>query len=108
MPDLSSEERRRPLCYDPGRRKFIMFDEIVSGDEKIVPVDSLAKKDFKKLVLERQRLGPDYRMQPISGPLMTRDDVVRAIESDEPAGQVAMQAEKSMLRDLLAEIERNL
>jgi len=41
MPKLDDESRKKPICYDPGRKKFIYFDEIVSGKEKIIPIESL-------------------------------------------------------------------
>ena len=40
-------------------------------------------------------------MQAITGPPFSRDDVIRAIEQDEPFGQITLQAEKSYLHDLL-------
>lgn len=44
----------------------------------------------------------------MSGQLLRRDDVIRAIEQDDPFGQMTLQAEKSYLRDLLHEIQQNL
>ena len=76
--------------------------------EPIAPVDSLSEEDFKKLVIERQRAGPDYKVQAITGPPNTRGDVVRAIQRGEPFGRVTLEAEKSTPRDLLAEIQRDL
>jgi len=108
LPEIDEKNRSKPLCYDPARNKFILFDEIISGEEEIIPVDTLSQADLKKLVIERQRAGPDYKVQAISGPPMSRDDVVRAIEQDEPFGQMTLQAEKSYLSDLLSEIQRNL
>lgn len=108
MPKFDEASLKKPLCYDPARKKFIYFREIAARKEPIVPVDSLSESDFRKLVIERQRAGPDYKVQAISGPPYNRDDVVRAIERDEPFGRVAMEAEKSALRDLLEEIKRNL
>jgi hypothetical protein len=108
MPRIDEANRRKPLCYDPSRKKFIYFDEIVSRKEPIVPMEVLSDEDFRKLVIERQRAGPDYKVQAISGPLHTRDDVIRAIERNEPFGRATLKAERSALRDLLAEIQRNL
>ena len=108
MPKIDKANLKKPLCYDPRRDKFIYFDEIVSGKEKIIPIETLADDALKKLVIERQKAGPDYKTQSISGPLLRRDDVVRAIEQNEPFGQVTVEAEKSYLRDLLADIQRNL
>jgi len=108
LPQIDERHRKRPLCYDPARDKFIYFDEIVSGEEKIIPVETLSEDELKKLVVERQRTAPDYTVQAISGPPFSRDDVIRAIEQDEPFGLVTLEAEKSYLHDLLAEIEQNL
>ena len=105
MPKIEGPERKKPLCYDPERGKFIYFDEIVSGAERIVPIETLADDDLRRLVIERQRAGPDYTVQAISGPPHTRDDVIRAIERNEPFGQLTLEAEKSYLHSLLREIE---
>ena len=108
MPKIDEANLKKPLCYDPKREKFILFDDIVSGREKIVPVETLSDGDLKKLIIERQRAGPEYRVQAISGPPLSRDDVVRAIERDEPFGRVTLEAEKSYLRDILSAIQQNL
>ena len=108
LPQIDEQHRKRPLCYDPAREKYIFFEEIVSGQEKIIPIETLSENDLKKLVIERQRTAPDYTVQAISGPPLSRDDVIRAIEQDEPFGLVTLEAEKSYLHDFLAEIEENL
>jgi hypothetical protein len=108
MPNIDLQNRKKPLAYDPTRKKFILYDDIVSGKEKIIPIDILSEPDLKMLIIERQKTGPDYTVQAISGVSMTRNDVIRAIEQDEPFGQMTLQAEKSHLRDLQHEIRRNL
>jgi hypothetical protein len=108
LPKIDPSSQAKPLAYDPARKKFIYYDEIVSGREKIVPVDALSEADFKKLVVERLRAGPDFRMQAISGPPYGRDQVIAAIERDEPDGRMTLEAEKSYLIEFLAEIQENL
>ena len=109
MPEMDEQSRKRPLCYDLLREKFIRFDDIVSGEEKIISVDSLSDDDLKKLVIKRwQALPKDTTVQAISGPPFSRDDVIQAIEQDEPFGRMTLEAERSYLRDLLKEIRRNL
>jgi hypothetical protein len=108
MPQIKGPDRNKPLCYDPGRGKFITFDEIISGKEQIVPLERLSDEDLKLLVIERQRVGPDYRVQAMSGPLMSRDDVVEAILRGEPFGLATIEADSSHLRNLLAQIKENL
>jgi hypothetical protein len=108
MPKIEGPDRKKPLCYDPGRKKYITFDEIISGNEQIVPLELLSEEDRKQLVVERQRRGPDYKMQPMSGPMMTRDNVVEAIIRDEPIGRATVEAELSYLRDLLSQIKKAL
>lgn len=108
FPQIDAANRRKPICFDPLRRKFILFDEVVSRREAIVPVDGLSPEDFRLLVIERQAAGPDYRVQAMSGPAMSRDDVIAAIRRDEPFGRMTVEAEKSCLRDLLAELQAAL
>lgn len=108
MPQIEGPDRKKPLCYDPARRKFITFDEIVSGKEQVVPLERLSDEDLKLLVIERQRVGPDYRVQAMSGPLMSRDDVVEAIRRGEPFGLATIEADSSHLRDLLGQIKETL
>ena len=108
MPKIDAANAKKPLGYDASRKKYILFEEILTGKEVIIPIDSLSNEDFKKLVIERQLAGPDYRVQSISGTPMSRDDVVRAIRMGEPFGRMTLEAEKSYLRDLLTEIQRNM
>lgn len=108
LPKMDDANAKKPLGYDPTRKKFIYYNEIVAGKEKVVPVETLSEEDLKKLVIERHKVGPDYKVQAISGPPYSRDDVIRAIERDEPFGRMTLEAEKSSLHDLLAEIQRKL
>jgi hypothetical protein len=108
MPEIDAANIKKPLCYDPEREQFIFFDEIKSGKEKIISLDALSDADLKRLVVERQRAGPDYTVQAISGPPMSRDDVVKAIEQDEPFGSITFEAETSYLRWILSEIDQAL
>jgi hypothetical protein len=93
------------VCYDPARKKAITYAEILSGKEKIVPIDSLSDDDLKRLVIERLRAGPDIKVQAISGKPYTREDLIQAIEEDQPFGRLTLEAEKAALRDLLARIQ---
>jgi hypothetical protein len=105
---MGEEGRKRPLGYCPTCDRFIFYDELVSGEAKIVPVDSLSKADQKKLVIERYRVVPkDTKLGPISG-LRQPDDVIREIEQDEPFGQMTLEAELNSVRNTLEEIARYL
>lgn len=107
-PTVRDEDRNKPLCYDPGRDLFITLDDILSGREMIIPPDSLSDDDQKRLVIRRQQTGPDYTVQAISGPPMTRDDVIEAIERDDQFGRMTVEAEIAYLKDFLARIVAKL
>jgi len=108
LPKIDEANRKKPLCYDSSRKKFIYFDEIVAKKEPIIPPSTLSKTDQKKLIIERQLAGPDYTTQAISGPVMKRNDAVKAIQNNEEYGVVMVEAEISYLDELLEEIRRNL
>lgn len=108
LPNIDPISQKKPLGYDPVRGKFIYYNEIVSGLEKIIPVETLAESDFKTLIIERLRSGPDFRMQSMSGPLYNREQMIAAIEVDAPHLRQFIEAEKSYLRALLQEIKDNL
>ncbi len=109
LPEIDEKNRNRPLCYDSARKKFILFDEIVAGEEQIISVDDLSGEDLKRLVIQRWReLPPDTVIRNMSGPPYTRDDVIRAIEQDQPFGRETVEMEKGYLRYFLAEIKQNL
>ena len=108
MPKIDAANLKKPLCYDPKRDRFIYYDDIVSGRERIIPLESLSNADLKKLIIERHRAGPDYRVRAITGPEMSRDEVVKAIERGDPFGQITIEAETAYLQEFLADIERNL
>jgi len=108
LPKIDEASLNKPLCYDPMRRKYILYEEIIAGKEKIIPVDALSDNDFKKLAIKRLKEGPDFRGGPMGSPFLSRDDTIRAIRSNSKFGRQFLEGEKSMLRDFLADIERNL
>jgi hypothetical protein len=105
LPEISENERKKPLCYDPARKKFILYDEIIDGREPIFPVEELSEEDAARLVIERNLKGPDYAMQIMSGAKYTRDDVVREIGKGTSFGRTAVAAEQSYLSELLHQIK---
>lgn len=104
LPDIQGPNRLKPLTYDPERGKFILYDELLSGKERIVPVERLSHEDVKKLIVERNRVGPAYTIRDLNGALLTREDVVQAIESETPFGKITLDAEISYLAELLKQI----
>ncbi len=108
MPEIDEVNRKKPLCYDPKRHKFIFYNEIVDKIEDIILPSTLSKSDQKKLIIERQISGPDYKSQAMSGPAMNRNDFVKAIQNDEENGVIMVEAEISYLDELLEEIRQNL
>ena len=109
LPKIDDANRKKPLCYDPARGKFIYFDDIVSGREAIVPIESLSPQDQKKLVIERLRAGPESVVYPgFSGQPLTRNDQIKEITENTPFGQTSVEAETNYLRELLQQIRTGL
>ncbi|MBA7625238.1 hypothetical protein ES703_32664 [subsurface metagenome] len=109
LPDIKGPDRQKPLCYEPKRDKFILYDELRSAKERIVPLEQLTHEQLKKLIVERNRRGSDYRIRwGFGGPAYSRDDMIREITAETDVGKSAMEAEISYLSDLLKQIEENL
>jgi len=108
LPSIDDANAKKPLCYDPIRKKYITYYEIVSKQEKIIPIEELSSLELKLLVIERQKTGPDYSVQSISGPSLSRNDVIDAIISDDPIGRMTVEAERAYLHDLLNQIALGL
>ena len=108
LPEFDKENIKKPLCYNPKNQKFIYYNDIISGKENIVFLDDLSIFDKKLLVIERLKQGPDFTMQTISGMPYNRNDIIQAILSDKEIGKMTLEAEISMLNDLLKRIAVNL
>jgi hypothetical protein len=109
LPVMDEASRKRPLCYDPVRKKFIYYDQIVSGEEKIISLDVLTEAEFEKLVIKRlQALPKDTKYYTISGLTITRDDMIQSIQQGNPDGLATLQMERSYLAEFLEEIQNNL
>lgn len=108
LPKIEGPVRKKPLSYDPKRDKFILYDEILSGEEKIVPVETLSYEQQKKLVLERNRLAPEYKIGTMTGGIYPKSEVMASIEKDTDLGKTAVKAEISYLSELLKQIEEAL
>lgn len=108
MPKIEGPDRAKPLGYDPKRDKLITYDEILSGDEPIIPIDQLTEPERIHLVIARQRASLDYHAQAMSGFPMSRDEVIDAIRRGDDFGRATAEADLSHLRDLLAQIGSEL
>jgi hypothetical protein len=109
LPDITGPDRYKPLTYNTDRKKFIYYDELIEGKERIVPLQELSAEQKKQLVIERNRVGSDYTMQDgFSGPARSGDDVAKEIEADSDFGKEAVIAELAALSELLKKIEEGL
>jgi hypothetical protein len=108
MPRFDEAHRNKPIAFDPAREKFLLLDEIASGREPLVPLEVLSEPDFKRLVVERIRRDPSFAAQSMSGPIMTGEDAIRAIDRDEPFGRQTVEADRGYLRFLHQQIAAEL
>lgn len=109
LPNIKGPARKKPVCYDPNEDRFITIDDLDAGKAGIVPLDRLTEEQLKRLVIERNRVGEDYKVQVDWGvPAMTRDEVIKEIEADTESGRLAVEADLMHVRDLLKQIEDEL
>ncbi len=109
LPEIKGPARRKPVCYDPGTDSFITIDDLEAGKAKIVPLERLTEEQLKRLVIERNRVGEDYKVQmDWAEPAQSRNDIIKQIEADTEFGRVAVEADISYLGDLLKQIEEAL
>lgn len=108
LPEFDKETLKKPLGYNPTTKKFIFYQDILSGKDSIVYPEELSMAEKKILVIERLKRGPDFSMQSMSGGAFSRNDVIEAIVNDQKIGQMSMEAELSMLNDLLKRIAEHL
>lgn len=108
LPNFDKETLKKPLAYNPVNKEYIYYNDIISGKEDIVFLDQLSMADKKLLIIERLNQGPDFTMQAMSEKPYTRDRLIQAIIDDEDMGRMTMEAEISMLNDLLKRIADHL
>jgi hypothetical protein len=108
IPKIEGPARNKPLSYDPMRDRFILYDDILSGKEKVVPVETLSYEQQKKLVLERNRAAPEYTIGTITGGIYPKKELIEAIESDTELGRTTIKAEIAYLSELLKQIQEAL
>ena len=108
LPELDKVSRSMPISYCPTCHRFIYYDDVVSGECAIVPIDTLSEADKKRLVIKRYEVASDL---PESGPmsgLSSPQEIIRMIEKDEPTGTVTVEATISYLSGFLDDIASEL
>ena len=109
LPEIKGLARKKPVCYDPETDRFVTIDDLDAGKAKIFPLDRLTEEQLKRLVIERNRVGEDYKVQMNwAEPPQSRNDVIKQIEADTELGRVTVQADVTYLGDLLKQIEEAL
>lgn len=108
LPELDEVSRLMPISYCPTCNRFIYYDDVVSGEQAIVPVDTLSKADQKRLVIKRYEVASDLpKSGPMSGPASPQE-IISMIEKDEPIGTVTVEATISYLSGFLDDIASEL
>lgn len=108
FPTMSDADQKKPLCYDPKRDRFIYYTDLLSKQAKIIPLQHLSHDQLKRLILERNRVGSDYTVTTLNGEHFSRDQVMLEIAQETPFGKMTLEAEASMVSDLLKRIEIQL
>jgi hypothetical protein len=110
LPEIKGLARKKPVCYDPEKNSFITIDDLEANKAQIVPLDILTSEQLKRLVIERNRVGEDYKLQADwTEPAKSPNDIIEQIEADTELGRVTVEAEVSYLRNrLLIDIENEL
>jgi len=108
LPKIGDKDRMKPLTYDPKTGQFVTYDQIVDGNATVVLPENLSQEELTSLVVERHRVGPDYKMGDLSGKMLNRDQVVQEIKHGTSFGKMVVQAEASYLSDLLGQINAAL
>ncbi len=110
MPEIKGLARKKPVCYDPEKDSFITLDDLEANKAQIVPLDILTDEQLKRLVIERNRVGEDYKLQADwSEPAQTPIDIIKQIENDTQLGRDTVEADINYLRNrLLIDIENEL
>jgi hypothetical protein len=105
---MRDEDRAKPLSYDPEADQFITYDDLVDGKARLIPLDALTPEQVTRLVIERQRVGPDYTMGDLSGRKLNRDEVIEEIEAETAFGKMVLEAEVSYLGDFQQQVAKLL
>jgi hypothetical protein len=106
LPEIKGLARKKPVCYDPEKDRFITIDDLDTNKANIVPLNLLTDEQLKRLVIERNRAGEDYKVQTNwSEPPHSRNDIIKQIEDDTESGRMAVKAEIMYLHDHLRDIE---
>ena len=109
LPEIKGLIRKKPVCYDPKKNHFITIDDLEANKANIVPLELLTDEQLKRLVIERNRIGENYKIQTNwSEPPQSRNDIIKQIEDNTESGRMAVEAEIMYLRDHLKDIENAL
>jgi hypothetical protein len=108
LPKIDERNRQKPLTMDVKTGRFITYDEIIHNRAAITPLDQLTHEQLKELVIERQRVGPDYTMSDLNGNKLTRDEIVQEMIKETSFGAMLIKAETDYLNEFLAQIDSAL
>ncbi|HCO95479.1 MAG TPA: hypothetical protein DIU00_16275 [Phycisphaerales bacterium] len=110
LPKIKGLARKKPVCYDPKKDRFITLDDLDANKAQIVPLDILTDEQLKRLVIERNRVGEDYKLETNwKEPAKSPNDIIKQIEDDTELGRVTVEADINYLRNrLLIDIEVEL
>ena len=109
LPKVKGLARKKPVFIEPKKDRFNTSDDLEANKAQIVPLYIHTNEQLKRLVIERNRVGEDYKVQTNwSEPPHSRDDIIKQIEGDTESGRMAVKAEIMYLRDHLRDIEVEL
>jgi len=81
LPPIVESAKARPLSYDPRTDKFIHYDDVSRGKQKIYPLEKLTHEQLLKLAIERQLtnlpstttvLGENYTNEQVAAEMRAR------------------------------------
>ena len=104
-PKLKGNAAEVPLSYNPLTNEFIYYKDVVSGKEKIVLIAKLNDIQKRKLVAARLKAQPDTTFADLNGNILSKDQLLEAIENDTAPGKFYYESDLSYLNDFIKEFE---
>ena len=103
LPDIVESAKKRPLGFNPETGKFIYYDEVKEGVQKLIPIDKLGHDQLLNLAIERIRSNEPNTIATLNGEVFNNDQQANEVRLQTKTGKQIFESDINYLKFYLSQ-----
>lgn len=107
LPHIVDAAKSRPLSFNPVTKKFIYYDEVLNGNERIYPIEKLDQEQRITLAIKRYLTNVPEVTVTLNGASFTNKQIAEEIKKQTKIGKQLFESDINYLEFYLSQFPKD-